>query len=1177
MSSGSRGPPAGRHGGDSDYKHRKSFYASSTRRDFKSSAAQSSAGPGLSLLTRSSLPVRQDKPSPGEYTSRPRFRDSVSAGAAASGGRSASFSKDSRYGNSKQYPLYLAGYYHGERGNERNDRGADRSERHERSGERNDRGADRNDRYSERNNLERSDRNDRSTGAYGTFNAAKRDDGTYTSRDMVNGGARSDGWRSTKPGSNGSTKSFSSSRFNPNNIRVHVQGGVVALEHKKDSYSPYSDEYNNRWKNRSEKPRRSRPSGRPSKERIRSSGLTNSVGTPKRESYYPKTGQGRYTDRYSGRDHEERGKLRGNRSMSPDDRNDSADVSAEYDGSVSSRFSHDDTHGTDDQVDDENDNEIDDENEIRNEDDDDDHDDEDRDEDEEEEDEEDEDDEGDDKDDTNDVDDVMAESNEANGDFEATSDDHKETKEENPDMMDVDTPSRHVSTLSASADRSEEADTLADSTKSYSSSVQVNLDGPDDYPEGCNHPLTKLESQLVDITAEFESLGKKSAMSNSLLTKVSDITLYPFYISNLRQFSRNYEPMVEAFKTKKESLHRKKLSLWVEYDYLRRQNNERKTFLQEQLKVLHPPDDELRRELEAIDIRVKTAEPVNDSQFVSNDVPVQSGRRGRRHGDLVTTEAEFQEILKSLENEQDEDPLRRAERVAAKIPDFIIDPIERNNLMFMDSNNIVHDKEAWSARIKTDFMDTFTEHEHEQFCEGFCRSPKRFGQISRFMGGMRTAEECVIHYYMTKKAVNYKFLVSQFKKKSSKKSSRRKSKAKQTVQTVQTNLTSDTSPLSAVDITESSGQKSDDVAKSDDLDSERKRKHDKLETDEQDADNQDETPSRKRSKTEKDETPSVSPQVPQLSVLETPLNGATSNEQVLKAEPKAESVGLDATEMHPGDENGHGNDEKKKHISSYWSITEVNEFPILLKEFGSRWSSIAEKLTTKTATMVRNYYQRNANKNGWEDVVQSADVRRAHDSNPEEMSLTNVDTTIVVKPQKTSHIDVATTEIHVYDAIDDSGKSQDVSLQSFGGQDGPQKSAIPVGTFQHLKTYHPPRIVGDSSDQQDTPARPQNVTKFLSNPAPQEQNKAPPSLVNIAPAPVVSAVAQSTKMESQKSSIMNLLNSESGLVKMEPTIPLAPSKPSNLAALLNAPSSPRPLPEPKAQERTSNIKSLLAE
>lgn len=65
-----------------------------------------------------------------------------------------------------------------------------------------------------------------------------------------------------------------------------------------------------------------------------------------------------------------------------------------------------------------------------------------------------------------------------------------------------------------------------------------------------------------------------------------------------------------------------------------------------------------------------------------------------------------------------------------------------------------------------------------------------------------------------------------------------------------------------------------------------------------------------------------------------------------------------------------------EHKTSYWSVRESQLFPELLKEFGSQWSLISEKLGTKSTTMVRNYYQRNAARNGWKLIVDETDLKR---------------------------------------------------------------------------------------------------------------------------------------------------------------------------------------------------------
>ncbi|KAJ6439670.1 might be a transmembrane protein [Purpureocillium lavendulum] len=65
--------------------------------------------------------------------------------------------------------------------------------------------------------------------------------------------------------------------------------------------------------------------------------------------------------------------------------------------------------------------------------------------------------------------------------------------------------------------------------------------------------------------------------------------------------------------------------------------------------------------------------------------------------------------------------------------------------------------------------------------------------------------------------------------------------------------------------------------------------------------------------------------------------------------------------------------------SSYWSVSEANDFPHLLRAFGSDWTSIASHMGSKTAVMVKNYFvrQKDQGKPEWEGLVQEADAKRA--------------------------------------------------------------------------------------------------------------------------------------------------------------------------------------------------------
>lgn len=153
-------------------------------------------------------------------------------------------------------------------------------------------------------------------------------------------------------------------------------------------------------------------------------------------------------------------------------------------------------------------------------------------------------------------------------------------------------------------------------------------------------------------------------------------------------------------------------------------------------------------------------DPSMEKESSEKDADSDPKNKRRRHGDSVRTEAEFLEILANLERENEKkDPLYKAEKLAAKIPEMITNPLERDSYMYLDCNNLIGDKGQWcKQRFKE--VDNFTQKEHDAFCEFFSLHPKKFGRISALMGGLRTRGDCVNHYYRTKKTTNYKQLVA---------------------------------------------------------------------------------------------------------------------------------------------------------------------------------------------------------------------------------------------------------------------------------------------------------------------------------------------------------------------------------------------------------------------------------
>ncbi|KAM0564514.1 hypothetical protein ACHAPJ_000728 [Fusarium lateritium] len=64
--------------------------------------------------------------------------------------------------------------------------------------------------------------------------------------------------------------------------------------------------------------------------------------------------------------------------------------------------------------------------------------------------------------------------------------------------------------------------------------------------------------------------------------------------------------------------------------------------------------------------------------------------------------------------------------------------------------------------------------------------------------------------------------------------------------------------------------------------------------------------------------------------------------------------------------------------SSYWSVSESNDFPQLLRSFGNDWTGIAAHMGSKTAVMVKNYFvrQKDQGKAEWEMIVQEAERKK---------------------------------------------------------------------------------------------------------------------------------------------------------------------------------------------------------
>ncbi|EAZ63144.1 DNA-binding protein SNT1 [Scheffersomyces stipitis CBS 6054] len=687
--------------------------------------------------------------------------------------------------------------------------------------------------------------------------------------------------------------------------------------------------------------------------------------------------------------------------------------------------------------------------------------------------------------------------------------------------------------------------------------VKIDVSNEICYPEGCKYPLTKIETEFELLEKEFEhKLEESGSLKYTLYQPIEDFNDYPFFSKAFKRFVLSRAALIDKLKTRNKAINRKRLTLWNDYKNGHDRWEVERKKMEQQLRLLHPPDDEMRREIDSSDNRKQF-----QRQFSSPENPADSApggapnRRGRRHGDLVTTEAEFQEILKSLGEEQDEDPLIKAERVAAEIPELILDPVMRDDFKYMNSNNIVKDREGWTHRVKTDFVNNFSPTEHQLFCEGFCLYPKRFGAISRHMGGLRTASDCVIHYYITKKAVNYKQLLAQFKKKSTKKAGRRgKQGRSRNVSQTQTPVStpirdtasvSDESidsrlapPLSVTDSQAFSEELFTDTgrrkrAAAPVFDGKPKKPEATAIVEELSIENGVSTPPKKKQRKRKEDGVE--------SVVTPQANGVVDRigDETQKVDFPVPPSDLQSDSGMTDPESK----ERRRTISSYWSITEATMFPHLLNEHGTKWTTIADKLTTKTATMVRNYFQRNAEKNGWNKAARDADERL------------EAKFAAVLNPK-------ADVEQRQYQA--EQYQQQPLPQHIRVHEDPIIRQYIPMGTFQHAPPIQEPPLptvrthVAPLSNllSSDTSSVPVSIK------VEQQATVAPPYKAQVYQQPTLpihhDKPALPPIFSRPQASIMSLLNSDSSPVKVEPVMkpPILPTPRKNsLNDLLNSPSS----------------------
>ncbi|KAK4056848.1 DNA-binding protein snt1 [Microbotryomycetes sp. JL221] len=381
---------------------------------------------------------------------------------------------------------------------------------------------------------------------------------------------------------------------------------------------------------------------------------------------------------------------------------------------------------------------------------------------------------------------------------------------------------------------------------------------------------------------------------------------------------------------------------------------------------------------------------------------VTSGRANRRstasgafgYGDAVRSEAEFLEILASLETADMRDPTVRATRTAAVVPDMIIDPIERRELVdFDDSRRKVEDPVGfYSIRAP---LDLWTEDEVQMFCKRFAAYPKQFGKIAAALPDKTTAQ-CVLFYYRMKNTIDFRSLSDRRGLNGKRRKPKRKlltmdndkkgsSSLLSNLKRTQTDERDDDEGGGGADSPPPSPQATRKLLPSDNPQvfvppdfSIRDTVDDRVNGVYEDDDSYFARPI-KPGKTQRTPKTRDGVQLPSDNTMEAAAalgslagldereeDGASTPRTEATRKRKGESAGDDYTPRgSAGNVNAAatgGTGKRRTATSSYWSVAERTEIMRLLGVYGKDWAKIAQGIGNKTAIQCRNWYQNNVKK-----------------------------------------------------------------------------------------------------------------------------------------------------------------------------------------------------------------------
>ena len=276
--------------------------------------------------------------------------------------------------------------------------------------------------------------------------------------------------------------------------------------------------------------------------------------------------------------------------------------------------------------------------------------------------------------------------------------------------------------------------------------------------------LTSPPLQQRDVTTAHRDLHSDVNVddTNASESSIHDIDNLPYLVSGPPT------PLSEISILQEDHVHHDKVKSRL-LDYLARRqeqmNREYEEMRQEYARLYKPWKvkvealDEERRLMD--EAAAATPSPVPES-VVTTPLPILESRRGGR---VVTSEYDFQRILelsKKETAEAEEIRERQAQeseafpdmRKEATIPDML-STYHAKMAIFEETNHLISTQRSLEAFSFVPLPDDFTLEEHKLFTENYMIYEKKWGHIAQAIPG-RDYQDCIRHYYWTKKESNYK-------------------------------------------------------------------------------------------------------------------------------------------------------------------------------------------------------------------------------------------------------------------------------------------------------------------------------------------------------------------------------------------------------------------------------------